>query len=43
MAVELCKVSLWMDALEPGKPLSLTADVAIPRGEALDWRRPPRL
>ena len=23
MAVELCKVSLWMEALEPGKPLSL--------------------
>ncbi len=22
MAVELCKVSLWMEALEPGKPLS---------------------
>lgn len=22
MAVELCKVSLWLDALEPGKPLS---------------------
>jgi hypothetical protein len=22
MAVELCKVNLWMDALEPGKPLS---------------------
>src|SRR5262249_17050520 len=22
MAVELCKVSLWMDALEPGRPLS---------------------
>src|SRR5262249_40871646 len=22
MAVELCKVSLWMEAVEPGKPLS---------------------
>ena len=22
MAVELCKVSLWMEAIEPGKPLS---------------------
>ena len=22
MAVELCKVNLWMEALEPGKPLS---------------------
>src|SRR5208283_1244576 len=22
MAVELCKVSLWMEAMEPGKPLS---------------------
>ncbi len=22
MAIELCKVSLWMEAVEPGKPLS---------------------
>ena len=22
MAVELCKVALWMEAMEPGKPLS---------------------
>ena len=22
MAVELCKVSLWIEAMEPGKPLS---------------------
>ena len=27
MAVELCKVSLWMEALEPGKPLSLVTAV----------------
>jgi hypothetical protein len=26
MAVELCKVSLWMEALEPGKPLSFLDD-----------------
>src|SRR5262249_37922401 len=26
MAVELCKVSMWMEALEPGRPLSFLDD-----------------
>ncbi len=34
MAVELCKVSLWMEAMEPGKPLSFL-DHRIVRGNAL--------
>lgn len=34
MAVELCKVSLWMEALEPGKPLSFL-DSHIQMGNAL--------
>jgi SOS-response transcriptional repressor LexA len=34
MAVELCKVSLWMEALEPGKPLSFL-DHRIACGDAL--------
>ena len=34
MAVELCKVSLWMDALEPGKPLSFL-DAHIVTGNSL--------
>src|SRR5213079_827745 len=34
MAVELCKVSLWMEALEPGKPLSFL-DAHIKCGNAL--------
>lgn len=34
MAVELCKVSLWMEALEPGKPLSFL-DHHIQVGNAL--------
>jgi hypothetical protein len=34
MAVELCKVSLWMEALEPGKPLSFL-DSKIRVGNAL--------
>ena len=34
MAVELCKVSLWMDALEPGKPLSFL-DAHIQVGNSL--------
>jgi hypothetical protein len=34
MAVELCKVSLWMDALEPGKPLSFL-DAHILPGNSL--------
>ena len=34
MAVELCKVSLWMEALEPGKPLSFL-EHRIQRGNSL--------
>src|SRR6202011_1117720 len=34
MAVELCKVSLWMEAVEPGRPLSLL-DSHIEHGNAL--------
>jgi hypothetical protein len=34
MAVELCKVSLWMEALEPGKPLSFL-DAHIRAGNSL--------
>lgn len=34
MAVELCKVSLWMEALEPGRPLSFL-DHHIVRGDSL--------
>jgi hypothetical protein len=34
MAVELCKVSLWMEALDPGKPLSFL-DAHIKCGNAL--------
>ncbi len=34
MAVELCKVSLWMEALDPGKPLSFL-DAHIQCGNAL--------
>lgn len=34
MAVELCKVSLWMEALEPGKPLSFL-DSKIQCGNSL--------
>ncbi|MGE0309546.1 MAG: N-6 DNA methylase, partial [Acidimicrobiia bacterium] len=34
MAVELCKVSLWMEAMEPGKPLSFL-EHRIVRGNAL--------
>lgn len=34
MAVELCKVSLWMEAMEPGKPLSFL-DHRIVAGNAL--------
>jgi len=34
MAVELCKVSLWMEALEPGRPLSFL-DHRIALGNAL--------
>lgn len=34
MAVELCKVSLWMEALEPGRPLSFL-DHSIAHGNSL--------
>jgi len=34
MAVELCKVSLWMEAIEPGKPLSFL-DAHIREGNSL--------
>ena len=34
MAVELCKVSLWMEAVEPGKPLSFL-DSHVQCGNAL--------
>jgi len=34
MAVELCKVSLWMEALEPGLPLTFL-DAHIQRGNSL--------
>jgi hypothetical protein len=34
MAVELCKVSLWMEALDPGRPLSFL-DAHIQSGNAL--------
>jgi len=28
MAVELCKVNLWMEALEPGRPLSFLEHIS---------------
>jgi len=34
MAVELCRVSLWMEAVEPGRPLSFL-DSHVQRGNAL--------
>ena len=34
MAVELCKVSLWLEALEPGRPLTFL-DAHIRRGNSL--------
>ena len=34
MAVELCKVALWIEALEPGKPLSFL-DARIRCGDSL--------
>jgi hypothetical protein len=34
MAVELCKVSLWLEALEPGKPLTFL-DAHVRRGNSL--------
>ncbi|MEC7523850.1 MAG: N-6 DNA methylase [Myxococcota bacterium] len=39
MAVELCKVSLWMEAVEPGKPLSFL-DSHIQCGNALFGAEP---
>jgi hypothetical protein len=42
MAVELCKVSLWMEAMEPGKPLSFL-DHRIVRGNALIGATPDLL
>jgi methylase of polypeptide subunit release factors len=41
MAVELAKVSLWLEALEPGKPLSFL-DAHVKRGNALIGA-PPKL
>ena len=40
MAVELCKVSLWLEALEPGKPLSFL-DAHIQCGNSLLGTTPP--
>lgn len=34
MAVELCKVNLWLEAIEPGKPLSFL-DAHIKHGNSL--------
>ncbi len=42
MSVELCKVSLWMEALEPGKPLSFL-DHHIQRGNSLIGATPSLL
>jgi hypothetical protein len=39
MAVELCKVSLWMEAIEPGRPLSFL-DGHIRHGNALFGAQP---
>lgn len=39
VAVELCKVSLWLEALEPGKPLSFL-DAHIKDGNSLVWTTP---
>ena len=41
MAVELCKVSLWMEAMEPGKPLSFL-DHHIVCGNSLLGHHAPR-
>ena len=38
MAAELCKVSLWMEALDPGKPLSFL-DHRIFRWATACWAR----
>lgn len=42
MAVELCKVSLWMESMEPGKPLGFL-DHRIVRGNALIGATQPLL
>ena len=42
MAVELCKVSLWMESIEPGKPLSFL-DSHIQHGNALVGATPQLL
>ncbi len=42
MAVELCKVSLWIEALEPGRPLSFL-DAHIQLGNALVGATPALL
>jgi hypothetical protein len=42
MAVELCKVSLWMEAIEPGKPLSFL-DYHIQCGNSLLGTNPALL
>lgn len=42
MAVELCKISLWMEALEPGKPLSFL-DHHIKQGNSLIGATPKLL
>ena len=41
MAVELCKVSLWLEAIEPGKPLSFL-DHQIQCGNSLLGTTPAR-
>jgi hypothetical protein len=42
MAVELCKVNLWMEAIEPGKPLSFL-DAHIQSGNSLIGAMPALL
>jgi Eco57I restriction-modification methylase len=42
MAVELCKVNLWMEAIEPGKPLSFL-DAHIQTGNSLIGATPALL
>ena len=40
MAVELCKISLWLEAMEPGRPLSFSI-IESPAGMP-SWARPQR-
>jgi type II restriction/modification system DNA methylase subunit YeeA len=42
MAAELCRVSLWLEAIEPGKPLSFL-DHHIRVGNALLGTTPARV